>query len=626
MTGPAVTDEQQGEGPREDEGQAAAPVRPRPRRQRPAWLRDWPTLRSVLEAWWYSVGGHDLRVAIYDARRAPGWILLGFVAIAWVATDFTLIPVGVAVGAWLVMMWLTRWLHWWIRRKVRRWCRPVIGLLALGWLALDAGVWVWVLALGLWLIVAGVTDTWRARNRLCAWLLVSLARSARVDPGEFAARRRQWDGKRLMFAEIHVGDSVRVEEQAVRERIASAVRWSMRHAGDYAVSWPAGRAVFEVKADPALPMHVTDMVWPSNLPGIPLGVTDEESATGFYEERDSVTGDVLLRHPLLMYDPSDEKHLLVVGGTGAGKSHFTRGLVARGLKYGWFPGGVFLFDGKGSSDYIPFEGREGVHCVARDPEEWQANLERVSAMMRARYEEDAEYHRGNRPKPHHPRYLVVLEEVQEIRSVLTPKVLDPILQQLSRQMRASNGRLAVVTQRPDAEDAIPGAVRDMLEYRYLLGYVSPVGARMVLGEDWRRAVDEYGAEPIPGRGLALMGKLIRIQGMRIDLPREHPEMEKLYPPKTGQSTPGDGGDGGGGGGQPPEDDLPSNVIRWAPRKAAAAAQDDAGHGSEAEAQAPTPPTGMPVVRPEQLAAPPATDAAAPAVGDAGGRPGRRRTV
>ncbi|MFI6100826.1 hypothetical protein ACIA8G_35200 [Lentzea sp. NPDC051213] len=623
MTGPAVTDEL------EDEGQAAAPSRPRPRRARFEWLRDWRTVRSVLQSWWFSVGGYDLRAAVYDARRAPGWVLLGFVAISWIATDFTLVPVGVAVGLWLVMMWLTRWLHWWVRRRVRRWARPVVGLVALGWLALDAGVWVWVLALGLWLIIAGLSDTWRARNRLCAWVLASIARSARVDPGEFAVRRREWDGTRLVFAEVPFGDSVRVEEPAVRERIASAVRWSLRHAGDYSVSWPAGRAVFELKAAPALPVNITDLVWPSNLPGIPVGVTDEESATGIYEERDERTGEVLLRLPLLMIDPrEEEKHLLVIGGTGAGKSHFTRGYIARGLSNGWFPGGAWILDGKSSSDYICFEGRRGVHCVAREPEEWLQALQQISAAMRARYDADAEYHRGNRPKPHQPPFLVVLEEVQEIRSVLGPKVLDPILQQLSRQLRASAGRLMVVTQRPDAEDAIPGAVRDMLEYRFVLGYVSPIGARMALGGDWRQAVDEYGAEPIPGRGLAVVGKICRIQGLRIDLPREHPEMERLYPPKTGQSTPGDGGDGGdggGGGGQPPADPLPSNVIRWAPRRPAAAQDDNEEHRG-VEAEAPTPPAGMPVVRPEQLTPSPVQDAPPADMSAADARPSRRRTV
>jgi hypothetical protein len=85
---------------------------------------------------------------------------------------------------------------------------------------------------------------------------------------------------------------------------------------------------------------------------------------------------------------------------------------------GWFPGGVFLFDGKGGSDCIPFEDWIGVHCVARDPEAWAEHMPQVAAMMRSRYDEDAEYHRGHSPRPNHPRYLVVLDEVQEIRGTL----------------------------------------------------------------------------------------------------------------------------------------------------------------------------------------------------------------
>lgn len=116
-------------------------------------------------------------------------------------------------------------------------------------------------------------------------------------------------------------------------------------------------------------------------------------------------------------------------------------------------------------------------------------------MMRTRYDEDAAYHRGQRGKPDAPRWLVVLDEVQEIRAVLGRKVVDPFLQQISRQIRASNGRLMVITQRPDTEDAVPGAVRDMLEERIILGFVSGTGARMVLDKDWQQATDEYGHTP-----------------------------------------------------------------------------------------------------------------------------------
>jgi DNA segregation ATPase FtsK/SpoIIIE-like protein len=245
-----------------------------------------------------------------------------------------------------------------------------------------------------------------------------------------------------------------------------------------------------------------------------------------------------------------------------------RGFIARSLRAGWWPGGVFILDGKGGSDFIVFEGREGIHCVARHPEEWAEWLPRISSMLRQRYDEDAEYERGNTEQPDFPRYLVVLDEVQEIRATLGKAVLDPVLQQVSRQIRASRGKLLVATQRPDAEDAIPGAVKDMLEDRLILGYVSEHGARMVLGKDWREAVDEYGADTVPGRGLARVGgRLRRIQGFYLATPRRHPEVEHLYPPRHSTTD------------TPPETQTnakgPATATRWAPSRAATASDHDA---------------------------------------------------
>jgi hypothetical protein len=356
---------------------------------------------------------------------------------------------------------------------------------------------------------------------------------------------------------------------------------------------------FEITADPALPDSVDEQHWPPDLPGIPIGVTDTAHADGVIDVCDAVTGDVQQRLPVLLIHPGDsQRHYLIVGGTGAGKSNFTRGFIARGMRLGWFPGGCFIFDGKAGSDYIVFEGREGIRCVAREPEEWESNLAAVSAMMRARYDEDAAYHRGQRGKPELPRWLVVLEEIQEIRSVLGKKVVDPFLQQISRQIRASNGRLVVVTQRPDTEDAIPGAVRDMLEERIILGFVSGTGARMVLDKDWQTVTDEYGQSPVPGRGIArITGRLVRLQSFRLDLPREHPELEAFYPPQAvrGEAEDRSADDHRAG-------TLPNTDTRWAPP------------AEQVDADAPTPPYGTPAT---------AADTQPPTPQDSGS-PGRRR--
>jgi hypothetical protein len=514
----------------------------------------------VWSSWWHAAGGYQLRVAWLDTRRAPGLLITGAVAVFWPLAGFTLLPIGVAVAAFLLVMLGTRRLYWSTRWRIRRAVLPALGVLALMVLSLQAGPLAWGLAAGGWLIVAGCTDRFRARRRTLAWLRTSLARTTRADPGYLRVVGSEWDGTRLTWCEIDHRGAIREEEPAVRDRVATAASWSLRHLGRYTVSWVAGTNVFEVTADPALPTLVHEQHWGEDLPGIPIGVTDLASADGVIDTIDANTGDLVASLPVKLVNPADsERHWLVIGGTGSGKSNFSRGFIARALRMGWFPGGVFIFDGKGGSDYIPFEGRVGVHCVARDPDAWTQYMPQVAGMMRARYDEDADYHRGHSPCPNHPRYLVILDEIQEIRSTLSKQVVDPFLQQISRQMRASNGRLMVETQRPDTEDAIPGAVRDMLEDRIILGFVSGTGARMVLDRDWQTVVDEYGVDPVPGRGIArISGQLTRIQSFRLDLPREHPDAEQFYPPKMTDLAAGAGHARPGG--------VPrSTVGRWAPR-------------------------------------------------------------
>ena len=617
-----------GQRPTEPAPMLASPPWPRgrPRRRRwPSWLFDRHVLRVVLSSWWHAAGGYQIRVAWLDARRVPGLLVAGAVAVFWPLTGLTLLPVGAAVAASGVVMVATRRLYWISRWRVRRAALPTIGVLALIVLSIQAGPLAWGLAIGAWLIIAGCTDRLRARRRTLAWLRASIARTARIDPGFLHMVRSEWDGTRLTWCEIDHRGVIREEEAAVRDRIAAAASWSLRHLGRYTVAWVPGTNAFEVAADPLLPTLVEEQHW-GELPGIPIGVTDPASADGVIDTIDATTGDLLSSLPIKLINPADsEKHVLVIGGTGAGKSNFTRGFIARALRMGWFPGGVFIFDGKGGSDYLPFEGRVGVHCVARDPDEWAQYMPQVSGMMRARYDEDAEYHRGHSPRPTHPRYLVILDEVQEIRGALGKQIVDPFLQQTSRQMRASNGRLMVVTQRPDTEDAIPGAVRDMLEERIILGFVSGTGARMVLDRDWQTVVDEYGVEPVPGRGIARIGgKLTRIQSFLLGLPREHPELEQFYPPKL-TDVSATGGPNVRPGGVPR-----STVGRWSPRPHQAPPPTTTGPQaaptSAVADDAPTPPYGFPqpptadVHDDSRAVIPPPPD------GPPGGPGGRRRTV
>jgi hypothetical protein len=314
----------------------------RRRRWLPRWLVDWRALRIVLSSWWHAAGGYQLRVAWLDSRRVPGLLVLGAVAVFWPLTDFTLLPVGVAVVACLLVVLVTRRLYWISRWRVRRAALPAIGVLALVVLTAQAGPLAWGLAIGAWLIIAGCTDCIRARRRTLAWLQTSIARTTRVDPRLLRVLRSDWEGTRLTWCEIDHRGAIREEEAAVRDRITAAASWSLRHLGRYTVSWVPGTNVFEVRSDPLLPTLVDEQHW-GDLPGIPIGVTDLGSADGVVDTIDAGTGDLLASFPVKLINPADsEKHLLVIGGTGSGKSNFTRGFIARALRMGWFPGGVFI--------------------------------------------------------------------------------------------------------------------------------------------------------------------------------------------------------------------------------------------------------------------------------------------
>lgn len=488
----------------------------------------------ALQDWWLSAGGYEIRAAWRDLRRAPGVTLTVLALLLWPWSGFTVAPVLVGAVVWL-LVWFVTWFapSWRMRRRARRWAQPAVVALVLGWLALSAGVGGWLITLGVGLIATALTDTWRARRRVAAWTLAGAAGAARVDPASLRLCRPRWTGRRLDAAEVTYTDTLRDSDPGTRERIGEAVSWRLRHAGTYEISWPSGLQAFELRRAATLPDYVMDQLWPSDLTGLPIAVTDDRDADMILEMRDESTEEIVSRLPVRLWTPTGERHLMVVGGTGAGKTEFVRRLLAAGLRIGLFPGGVFVLDGKSSAGYACFVGREGVHMVAREPMEWLAGLVEVSSIMKARYEAQWHYRLGHGPKPEMPRLALLLEECQEIRAQLGPDA-DRFYSQLGRQCREAQITLILVTQRPDVKDAIPGAVRDMLEDRIVLGFVSQKGAQMALEDHWRDAVDNYGEKIPHGRGVArLAGKYSRIQGLYAGDPIDRPESEPLFPPKVG---------------------------------------------------------------------------------------------
>jgi hypothetical protein len=229
--------------------------------------------------------------------------------------------------------------------------------------------------------------------------------------------------------------------------------------------------------------------------------------------------------------------MLVVGQNNSGKTVFTRSLVADALT---LPGvTVDIIDGKGEGDYAALSRRAGVTSVAHDPEAWMDTLTRV-------HDEAEEWHRqvlawqaGDTPKPDMPHRVLVLDEVQRV-VMANPDALG-LLSDLARTARSTNLHLIIITQRPDAKDTIPGAIKDQLHIRVVFNRMSPEGARMVLGPMWRHAaISETNiCRTLPkGRAIVLTdNRVYELQAPYLPSPAENPDAEQFLPAREGTPAP-----------------------------------------------------------------------------------------
>lgn len=381
-----------------------------------------------------------------------------------------------------------------------------------------------------------ITQATRGHARTLRWLAGHLAGATReFDPGsgDWVVKNAEWDGERLISAEAWYPPTLRASDPQRRAAIDRAVMWAMRHESQtYGLEWPAGTRMARVVSEPPLPTKVMDGRWPE-LPGVVVGACALVHADSRVRQAD----DTLLG--LRTWNPDAQRDLLIAGVKGAGKTILIRGLIVRGLTAGWFPGGALTIDGKASGDYASLEGRRGVLRVARTPAAWLEALRWIVALTQERYDADYEYQAGRRAeRPSFPRILLVIDEIQAVIGELGAEGLE-LINSLARMARGAMVSMIVATQRPDAKDAVPGAIRDQLEDRVAVGYMSPDGGRMVLDDAWSLVVSDddptgENANKTTPRGRAVVriaGRLSRIQIPWLDSPVFDPGMEDLYPPR-----------------------------------------------------------------------------------------------
>ncbi len=384
-------------------------------------------------------------------------------------------------------------------------------------------------------VLAVLTMPLRARARLLARLRVGAAAVAGGDDVDVG--RALWSGWSARLTRVYItyprdwaAHRVSKRDDLVERVVydlcgppprtpAEAIRRP-----DYATAFNHTLDRLEVERVPSLPRRLAARDW-GEADGIVLGQTTADQA-------DAVLDGV----PVALYRPAN--HLLLVGATQHGKSSGARAWAVDALNRDVFPGGLWGVDGKGSGSLAPLIGREGVHAVAHAPDEWRHVLvDLVAPEVRRRYEQTLAWRSGRLDRrPWHPRALLILDEIQQV--LMACPDLGGVLDTLARQALEANVILWVLTQRPDAKDAVPGAVRDQLVDRATFGPLSGAGAKMafdVAGDEWHRAL---GVAPVRGRALTWMGGRWRpVQAPWLAFPADVPAVEPLYPPYADGERP-----------------------------------------------------------------------------------------
>jgi S-DNA-T family DNA segregation ATPase FtsK/SpoIIIE len=179
------------------------------------------------------------------------------------------------------------------------------------------------------------------------------------------------------------------------------------------------------------------------------------------------------------WDPSSRPHGLIVGETGAGKTHLARQVIEQAAEHG----PVWVADGKGGGDFAHSPATE----LGLGPSETIALLDRAADEVDKRMVVVREA--GDRVS-REPPMLCVIDELAAVQlrrrgedakaSRDRKEQLQGALGEIALTGRSARVHLLVLLQRPDA-DALPGAVRDQLGLRVALGWMSADGYRMVFG-------------------------------------------------------------------------------------------------------------------------------------------------
>lgn len=235
-------------------------------------------------------------------------------------------------------------------------------------------------------------------------------------------------------------------------------------------------------------------------------VKDAEHALSMYKGMKFKIGEDVYGN-IIEIDPKRAPHGLIIGGTGAGKSVFTRGLIEDLRAQGWQ---IVIVDGK-KSDYVGMVNVPNVIAVGGKLEDWVRLIEFVNDNVEARYERAADRKRkGQTPEFDQPPMLFLVDETGSVMRDIKSKYGNKGFNYVNNILKniAAKARQAKVHMFMAAQDAynttFDGDLKANLSFRVSLGTIEDRTVKDAFSEEARPEAKRIGqsiTKEDAGRGI-----------------------------------------------------------------------------------------------------------------------------
>ena len=265
----------------------------------------------------------------------------------------------------------------------------------------------------------------------------------------------------------------RISLSGFRARIEKAIDTQLP--GRWRARWNLENDSVRFEIRPAMPSIITN-----ELPGDPPELTHKSYMDCKFPYATDEDGNVLYWHP------SRDAHMLVVGGTGSGKTSAEHTLLTIGAWFGWK---TWVVDGK-RIEFVGFRDYPNVEMVASKVEDQVRMIHAAHELMEERYDL---IEAGEAKVSDFEALLLVIDEYAtfkkrverwyrtagiKTRGMANQPPVFELIADIARLGRSAKVHMVLGIQRPDVT-FVDGEMRDNFGARLSLGRLSPQGANMM---------------------------------------------------------------------------------------------------------------------------------------------------